>query len=164
VAKYLAQGEPEKVLTWTDQRTGLACKSRVDWLAPGIVLDLKTARDAVDPRAFSSAAWRLGYLHQLAFYCAGARTVTGVEHEAVVVAVEPEPPYDLAVYNVDGDDLWLAGEEVNALLAKLAECRKADQWPGAFTTEQTLHAPRWAHADAEDMEVAEEPAWMRGIA
>lgn len=160
VAPYLVEGKAEHVLQWTDQRTGLACKARADWIAPGLVLDIKTARDAVDLRAFASTAWRMGYLHQLHFYTAGARAVTGREHEAVIVAVENAEPFDVVVYRLDEDALWLAGEEVNALLDTLVRCKESGVWPGTFELEQVLAAPRWAHKGEDDIGTLEDPSWM----
>lgn len=157
---YLAGGKFEHVVRWTDEKTGLACKARLDMLSPLAVLDLKTSKDAVEPRLFASASWSLGYFHQLAFYQRGARAVTGVELPAVIIAVESAAPHDVLVYQVDEDDLWLAGQEVDKLLALLKECRESGKWPGLGAAPQTLAAPRWAHKDIEDMGAVPDPAWM----
>jgi hypothetical protein len=160
VAPLLVDGQAEHALAWTDEKTGMACKARLDMLSPAAVVDLKTSRHAVDARLFASAAWSLGYFHQLAFYVRGARAVTGKEVPAVIIAVENAPPFDVLVYQVDEDDLWLAGEQIDELLAKLKECRETNQWPGVGEAAQVLTAPRWVHKDPQDMESSPNPQWL----
>ena len=46
-----ADGIAEASILWTCEQTGAECKSRLDWLLPGIVLDIKTSADA-RPDAF----------------------------------------------------------------------------------------------------------------
>jgi hypothetical protein len=159
-APILVGGQAEHALQWTDEKTGLPLKARLDMLGRLAVIDLKTSRHAIDARLFASAAWSLGYFHQLAFYTRGARAVTGKELPAVIIAVENAPPFDVCFYKVDEDDLWLAGEEVDKLLALLKTCRETDSWPGVGVAEQVLAAPRWAHKDVESMGTIADPSWM----
>lgn len=161
-APLLVDVQAEHVLQWTDEKTGLACKARTDALSPMAVLDLKTSRHAVDARLFAAAAWSLGYFHQMAFYVRGARAVTGKDLPAVILAVENAPPFDVCVYTVDEDDLWLAGEEVDKLLATLKACRESGKWPGVGEAPMPLLAPRWAHPNVEDMGPIADPSWMEG--
>ncbi len=161
VAPYLVEGEAEKVLTWTDQTTGLALKARLDWLAPTAVVDLKTSRDATNPRKFAASAWDLGYYHQLAHYTAGTNAVTGWNLPAIVIAVEPSAPFDVAVFRLDEDALAIAGGQVDELLVLLAQCREANVWPGAHDAEITLGLPKWALPDVEDLDL-EDPDWAAG--
>ena len=156
VAPMLADGLAEHVVTWTDEKTGIACKGRLDWLAPGLVLDLKTARNATNPRAFAAAAWSMGYFHQMAWYARGA----GVER-ARIVAVEPEPPHDVAVYELHEDGMHLADTELDALLDKVKVCRETNVFPGALASVIDLNPPRYAWPDAENLDVYE-PAWAEG--
>ncbi len=162
-APYLASGQPEHVLTWTDQVSGVACKARLDWLStfPPAVVDLKTSRHATNQRLFASAAWDLGYHHQLAFYTRGALAVTGRLHPAVIIAVEPTAPFDVAVYRLDEDALATAAGQVDDLLRLLVECREANVWPGAHDGELVLGLPRWALPDFDDVDLAD-PDWMVG--
>lgn len=160
VPPLLAGGQAEHVLTWTDQRSGVDCKARLDMLTGATVVDLKTSRHATDPRLFASAAWSLGYFHQLAFYQRGARTVTGIDAPAIIIAVESAAPFDVRVYPLDEDDLWLASEQIDEMLAKLVECRVKDHWPGTGETAHVLAAPRWAHPDVESMGPVADPNWM----
>jgi hypothetical protein len=164
VMPYLATGLPEQVVQWTDRRSGVPMKARVDWLSDAVVLDLKTARHAVDQRAFAADAFRLGYFHQLALYQRGVATMRGVGHgpPALIVAVEPVAPFDVAVYRLSDDALAFVGEELDELLELLVHCRAEKTWPGTFSKEQELDVPRWAMPSAEDMEVGDEPEWLKG--
>lgn len=164
VAPFLAVGEPEKVLVWKDRKTGLSMKARLDWLGENIVLDLKTARNAIDPRAFSLDAYKLGYFHQLEHYRRGVAATQGRGEgpPAVIVAVETEVPYDVAVYQLSEDALHFVGEELDELAATLVRCRAENKWPGKFDAVQELNMPRWAFPSVEDMTVPPEPDWLKG--
>jgi len=160
VQPYLAVGEPEKVITWTDRRSGVKMKARLDWLG-AVLLDLKTARYAVDARRFAQEAFRLGYFHQLALYRRGVATALGLGQgpPALIVAVEPEGPHDIAVYRLSEDALAFVGEEVDELLERLVTCRAEGKWPGTFNAEQELEVPRWAMPNLDDVDV-EDPDWL----
>lgn len=168
VKPYLASGEAEKSITWTDFGTGLPCKARLDWLGPDpedpaalVVGDLKTSRDATDARRFASAAWDMGYYGQLAHYVNGVRTLTGKNVRAVIFAVENAPPFDVALWRVDGDAFLTAVAAVRELLARLAECRATDSWPGRYGSEQLLAVPKWAVPSMDDVETVD-PDWAEG--
>lgn len=150
----LAPGPCEHVVQWTDAETGLRCKSRQDKRAAiggGVLVDLKTARDIRD-RLFGSAAARLGYHAQMAFYFDGlAASGAGVE-KVVLLAVESKAPYDAAVYVCTEDVLWAGREEYQRLLAMLVRCRETDTWPGRYTEEMELVLPQWLFETDDDAE------------
>ena len=146
----LKSGRPELSVKWTDEPTGLACKGRMDWLAPdGVIVDLKTAR-SIESRAFGQQSGKLGYHNQLAFYADG---VVGADMHsyprAVIIAVESAPPHDVAVYEVEAPALGLGRDENRRLLDRLAECRASGIWPGRYTEPQSLHLPAWMFGDGE---------------
>lgn len=147
-AAYLRDGAPEQSLVWTDERTGVRCKCRVDWLTT-IIGELKTTRTA-DPWLFGAIAARLGYHGQQAWYQRGVKAVLGVELPAVMFVVESAPPHDVIVYRLDEDALVAGHQEVDHLLGIYAECERTGKWPGRFSTEQALRLPQWAAPDEED--------------
>jgi hypothetical protein len=147
VAPLLASGKAEQVLEWTDEKTGIKCKGRADLVTPRVILDLKTARHAVDKRRFVSAAYQLGYYHQLAFY---SRFKGDDDVDCVIVAVEPAPPYDVAVYKLDPNAVWAANRDIDKLLARLAECLESDRWPGVFDDVQMIEEPNWAFSSLDE--------------
>jgi PDDEXK-like uncharacterized protein DUF3799 len=161
VKPYLAEGTAEKILTWTDKETGIACKCRIDWLSPTVVLDLKNARNATTPSLFASDAYRLGYFHQLSFYRRGVKAVRDYDPLPVLVAVESTQPHDVAIYLPTSDALYAADEEVGEWLKRLAKCRALSSWPGCFDKPLPLNMPRWAFPSVEDMGALDDPDWMK---
>jgi hypothetical protein len=148
-AAYLARGEAEKTIVWTDKATGLRCKGRLDFFSHAFpaVVDLKTTND-IGERAFRAQAEKMGYFRQLAMYTAGAVAADLlVVPRAVIIAVENRPPYEVAVYPIEADALATAGEEVAELLATLKDCLASDSWPPRYTTEQVLARPAWVSGD-----------------
>lgn len=159
VAPHLVRGEAEQVLTWTDPETKLALKCRIDWHATDLILDLKTSRNATDPRAFASDAWRMGYFHQMAFYQRGVAANYGTHPQAMIVAVESTGPHDVVVYRLASHALHAVHEEIDELLLRLKGCMASQQWPGKFTEELELSAPGWA--TALDETNLDDPDWMK---
>lgn len=152
---YLKRGEAEKIITWIDSKTGVACKARVDWVSgEGAIVDLKTARSAIDARAFAADAYRRGYFGQLAYY---RRGIGGTGH-CVIVAVEPTAPFDVAVYELDATSLAECDEEIDRLLARVRECRESGSWPGSAPEARLLKVPGWARDCADDE--ASDPDWV----
>jgi hypothetical protein len=152
VAPYLVGGVFEQPVYWTDPATGIECKAKPDWVIPerGILLDLKTAR-SIEARRFGAEAARMGYHMQLAHYAAGCRIGAGFEvQRQLVVAVEKEPPYDVAVFEIGPDEAYVAAQDVAELLAQLRECRDADRWLGRYTEEQALQLPAWVTQEDEE--------------
>jgi len=155
VQTYLDGGEFERIVTWTDPGTGLACKAKPDWILPErrILLDLKTCVSAQAHR-FGAAAARYGYHMQLAHYA------TGIEHglgwrpkRVLLVAVEKEPPHDVSVFELAEDDMYVATVEVYGLLQAVKVCRETNTWPGRYTEEQALQLPAWVTGDDEEENV-----------
>jgi hypothetical protein len=160
---YLRSGIAEQAITWTDERTGIACKGRLDWVSDaGTLIDLKTSRSAVDPRAFAASAYAFGYFHQVAFYLRGLRATRGAEPPAVIIAVETSPPHDVCCYRVSEDAIYAANEELDDLLETLRLCRETGAWRGRFSDEQELDMPRWAYPFEDDGSLIADPDWMHG--
>lgn len=156
-ASYLERGAAEQSIRWTDPKTGLACKGRLDWVSdsrPALV-DLKTTGD-IEANRFGSWAARLGYHIQLAWYSDGLMYASGKRPPVVVIAVEAGPPHDVAVYRFDEDALYAGAEEYAALLRKVAECRMSGEWPGRYAEEQVLRLPRWMMDDEGDTALEDE--------
>ncbi len=155
-AAYLADGQAEQTITWLDKATGLKCKGRYDWYsrskgAPGsrgTLVDLKTTRD-VSAHRFAAQVARLGYHAQLAFYADGLSEYAGHDVRVVIIAVESEAPYDVAVYHLDADVLYAGREEYRDLLNKVKGCRELGAWPGRFSTEQSLELPAWVFGNED---------------
>lgn len=152
-APFLARGQAEQTIRWTDRETGVACKGRVDWLdtTPGhvTIVDLKTTR-SVETRAFCGQHARLGTHLQMAHYRNGVKALTGAAYVRVVIlAVEATAPYDVCVYEYADGDLAAAADELASLLVRLKYHRDTDTWPGRYPEAQVLPIPPWVYGEDE---------------
>jgi hypothetical protein len=161
-SSYLVGGAAEQTITWTETINGidLACKARPDYIAHAIA-ELKTSRD-VGSNAFGRTAARFGYHCQVQWYRRGVKKTTGRDLPQVLVAVESEAPYDVAVYRVGEDAAWAASEEIDELLGRVASCRARDSWPGALELENELSLPSWVYGDQESITDDDEIVFGKG--
>lgn len=149
--KYLHVGSPEVSMEWVIGNR--ACKGRVDWLtiqeAP-VLVGLKTARNA-SHFPFASAAAKLGYHLQWAFYYDGYVAITGEVPRVVEIVVESEAPHAVVVYDIPSDVIDQGRDEYMELLHVLADCEARDEWPGYAIGEQTLSLPSWVYGADDDI-------------
>ena len=145
---YIApsKGRAEIPITWTDAETGLLCKARLDWLTiDRLLIDLKSTR-STEEHAFANQAWKLSYFHQQIFYSMGVAAATGCTLEEVpflFVAVESEPPYDVALFEPCEESRQAAHEDVKRLMTLLAECQRTGRYPGRYEEPCILKAPAY---------------------
>jgi hypothetical protein len=160
-ARYLQTGDPEVTLQWETvvanaigQDVIFTCKGRVDWLThlDGVpyLVGLKSARDA-RPLIFGTAAARLSYHLQWAFYLDGYVAITGKVPKLREIVVESEPPHDVVVFDIPEDVVYQGRDEYQALLRHLRQCEERGEWLGcANGTEQVLTLPTWAYPNQGD--------------
>ncbi|MDQ3096794.1 MAG: PD-(D/E)XK nuclease-like domain-containing protein [Chloroflexota bacterium] len=144
----------EHTIQWT-HKIGIACRSRLDWIDPeaGVVVDLKTAREATEFE-FGRAAAQHQYHTRAAFYCDAYQAKFGSAPEYYLVAVEKEQPYAVAVYRVGEDALDVGRRSYEKLIGQLKGCLEADSWPGIANDEiAELQLPAWVFSgdDALDL-------------
>ena len=145
-ARDLLTGTSEVVKTWTDHVTGLACKCRIDHInAAGLVVDLKTT-GSVDAREFERTSARMQYHGQVAYYERGA-DVSG--SPAYIIAVEIDPPHDVAVFGVTAFALDYGDRLVSEYLNRVKACAESGTWPGRYQSVQELNLPAWMEAEAQ---------------
>lgn len=133
-AKIIAlRSRRELTAVWRDSQTGLLCKGRLDQLADGMIVDLKTSKDGL-PRAFEGDVLRYGYHIQAAFYTDGV--VACGEHEPAFafIAVDKERVQRfgsraVAVYEIEQPAIELGRIEYRQALETIADCRRKDHWP-----------------------------------
>lgn len=155
-APYLSAAAPmvEHSIRWTHP-IGLDCKARLDWYDPetNVVVDLKTTRDASEFE-FGRAAARYDYPTRAAFYCDGVAAVFGELPTFVLIAVEKEPPFAVAVYRIGEDAIDAGRRRYTDLLARLKHCRDTNEWPGLCDdAERELTLPEWYFAGQSDLEL-----------
>jgi hypothetical protein len=147
--KYLEErGQAEVSIKWTHPRTGIKCKSRLDWLCSTLT-DLKSTRNP-SPGKFATDAAKFGYDLQLAFYSDALATV-GVVLPVKIIAVQNVEPFDVVVFNVPEEVLTTGRFKYEEALDKVIACRKSGEWPGlAHNEEVELRLPDWAVAETEE--------------
>ena len=152
VREALSEGHPEVTLTWDDEETGLPCKARLDWLASGLFLDLKTLGTTHERHVARLVATNL-YHGQLAHYAAGLRA-HGIDVPAYLVVAEGKGAQDVAVVSMSaaspGGAVHVGGLLRSKLMRKLADCVALDHWPGRHPEPHELCLPMWALPDIDD--------------
>jgi hypothetical protein len=152
VRKLLSRGDAECSITWTDAETGLPCKGRIDWLRNRLFADLKTTSKGIDEHSLTNTA-TYGMWHcQFAFYAMGLAAL-GMKRTPYVIAVEADEPYDVGVFEIDDDFLYVGEETVRGLLHLVAKCGAEKKWPGQYQGVQKLRGAPWIYKDSEEGEL-----------
>jgi exodeoxyribonuclease VIII len=141
VQALMRDGVSEKSFTWKDKGTGLKCKCRVDWIGNAL-FDLKSTSD-VHERIFGRLAARMLYHAQAAMYFDGSKH----KGPAYIIAVEAEPPHDVAVFELTEDDLLAGRETYQGFLRQVKECRESGVWPGRYPEKTRLALPKYVFED-----------------
>lgn len=148
----------EVTLLWTDERTGLRCKGRVDAMQDGTanpfqlpaMLDLKKSRKA-RPADFPGEIMRRNYHGQLAWYDTGHHVLTGLHVEPWIVAVNDQTGddvHEVGTYQIIADAIEAGREANRKTLALIKKCRDEDRYPGFGSMPMSI--PAWAIANDED--------------
>jgi len=146
-AKALLSSEGPREISgfWIDKRTGLECRLRADLITSQttIVVDLKSTVDArLEP--FMRQLCNLHYHWQAAHYLQGVSKITGLQHkDFVIIAIEKEPPYAVAVYRLDDAMIYCGQEELKVLMDRFRECKEKDNWPAYSDMVQAISLPEW---------------------
>ena len=140
----IEEGRPEVSIFWEDQDTGLLLKARPDWLRDdGDVMDLKTTTDA-RWRSFEKTIYDLRYHVQAAMIEDGLKALGLPFENFLIVAVEKEAPYCMAVYRLAPEAIELGRKAYRADLSKLAAYLRDGGWEGYPFEVQTIGLPTWA--------------------
>lgn len=139
--KLLRNGKSE--VTIFAEIDDIPAKCRVDYLRPGVAVDLKTTDDA-SPSGFASACAKYDYAMQAAWYldsCAAA----GIELDAFIfVAVEKKPPYAVGIYELDLNSIEAGRTKYRRALSLYKHCMAVDEWPAYSPDIVTISLPAWA--------------------
>lgn len=152
-ALFNQPGNREVSVFAKDPVTGVECRARFDFLPTQgerrvVAVDVKTTVDA-SPRKFERSIADYGYDTQRGFYLdvygwATGPMPVGLEPEFVFVAVEKEPPYLTAVYQLTPQ--WAAMGHTKAAHARAvyAEAKASGVWAGYPTDINFVAPPQWA--------------------
>lgn len=148
LADVLENGVPELSVYWIDRDTGILCRCRPDWLAAGLILDVKTTEDA-SPAAFQRSAYGWRYHTQAAFYLDGM-AANGVDLRTFLfAAVEKSSPFACTAFRASEQMLQAGRDEYKRLLQIYAKCVGANVWPGYSDTYINLELPSWVQRDID---------------
>lgn len=124
-------------------------KARIDW-TPGSgsnsLVDLKTTRDA-SPEAFGKELYEYGYHTGAAWYLDIWNDAAPEDRREcfVFIAVEKDPPFAVAVYNISEDAIRLGRKKNIERLQTYIECTQSGVWPSYPTEIKTIDLPAWAY-------------------
>lgn len=152
--RLLEHTRVEETVTWTDEETGVDCKSRLDIAAPGYVVDLKSSRMQT-VRAIEIQIASLLYHGQLAFYHDAAIATRRIPYDAdgpYIVVVQTVEPYDVVPGRLMREDLEKGRALYRSFLRKYLECQAADWWPGLAPDVIDLDLPPWTPRGEAPME------------
>jgi exodeoxyribonuclease VIII len=124
--EFLKDGEAETTIVW--ESDGTKCKTRVDYLTDGIIVDLKTTANA-HPDSFKNSIQKYSYYQQLAFYADSYSYIYGNIPVAIIIAVEKEPPYGISVHEFSEDSLEQGRVLYKQALDIYQECIAFNRWP-----------------------------------
>lgn len=149
VARKLFTGhKAEESVFWDED--GLTLKCRPDAWKPGLLVDLKTTRDA-NPNEFGKTAHEYGYHQSAGHYIDGVKAATGEELPFHFVLVEKTAPYLVSVVELDVEAVNL-GRQLNDRAKRIyRECVETNTWPGYPTATQPIWLPMWAVYQTEEL-------------
>lgn len=142
-ARELLTGAKTEVSAfWDHGTTALPCKARADAVNHRLsaLIDVKTTADA-SPREFARQFAKLGYGLQDAHYRQGFAAAGFNAETMVFLAVEKNPPFLVALYELNADQLAAYEDKHSALVHDFYQCTLANHWPGYDTGIQTLELP-----------------------
>jgi hypothetical protein len=131
------------------EEDGLDLKCRPDAWKPGVLVDLKTSRNA-DPNEFGKTAHEYGYHQSAAHYIDGVKALTGEELPFHFVLVEKTEPYLVSVVELDTEAVNI-GRQLNDRAKRIyRECTETGNWPG-YPSGELVSLPMWAIYQAEEL-------------
>lgn len=145
-------GASEQSLFWTHPASGVLIKIRPDYmLRPcsafpnGLIIDGKSTTDATQ-EGFGRQVWNLDYGLQAALYPMVYQAVfeTSGPPAFLWLAQEKESPFAARYYSAGDNLVQHYTKKIEALLPRVAECQRTNQWPGYPETVAPLAMPTWA--------------------
>lgn len=158
-------GRPEQSLFWTDPRTDVWRRARLDWLpnpSDGrlIIGDYKTTEHA-DLDAIQAAINNYRYHMQAAQYC-DAATELGLHDNPAFLLIfqEKNPPYLITPVEINAESVGWGRTLNRQALDIYRQCRETNTWPGHTDGIALVGLPPWQLRRYEDALVAGELDYM----
>lgn len=132
----------EKSIYWNDSNTDLLCKVRPDIWHDGFIVDLKTTVSA-RYSDFQKSIFNYGYHIQAGMIQEALRCALGKDIKTFVfVAIEKEPPYALAVYQLEDMALEHGVRQFRDIIMGIRRCIDENHWPSYESG--LINLPNWA--------------------
>jgi hypothetical protein len=152
-------GKAEQTICWEDERTGVLCRSRLDWLRDDMtgIDDAKTTKASAHPAEWSRRTlWSIGADVQCVAYKAAVKSVTGDEPDMRFIVMESQPPYALSVVSLAPSAIALGEAKWDLALDIWKRCLERDTWPAYIPRVVEAEAPPYAESDFWDKQLDEE--------
>lgn len=150
-----SNGIPEQSLFYTDPRTGIWLRARLDWmttLTSGrcLIVDYKTTPRA-DLDSIRKSISNYGYHQQAPWYC-DAVTALGLGDNPgfMLVVQEKTPPYLVTIVEIHPESIAWGRADNRRAIDTYIDCKEAGVWPGYADDFEMLNLPRWRLRQYED--------------
>jgi PDDEXK-like domain of unknown function (DUF3799) len=153
-AGVLERGRPEQTIVWKEE--SVLCKARLDWLADArdVLIHVKTTKGSAGPLQFTRAIDNMGYDLALAFYERGLATIAAARCHHVILAIEQQPPYGCALYDLDPAKAALAAGKVERAIAIWRNCAATGRWPSYSPRVHSVEPKPWELAEEERLSIS----------
>jgi len=145
---FSGEGQNELTVIWTDAKTGLDCKARLDRITVvygyQTLIDLKTARGLAD---YQIQKWQaeFHYFIRMAWYTDALNLIHPSDWRMVFVWACNEPPHVVRATEMDDEAIEEGRARWRALLDLYADCKKSGHWPGYPDGIEVVNIPQWAY-------------------
>ena len=131
-----------------DSDTDIGVKYRPDIRSSHFIADLKTCKDA-SPGEFSRSIYNFGYHISAAHYLKCDSHLFGTDHnQFIFICVENTYPYEVAVYTLAEQSLYIGYEQCKKALGMIKLARETGNYPqlnNGLTCD--IEIPAWARKD-----------------
>lgn len=107
-------------------------KAKVDLMAPGVIVDLKTSASA-DPEDFRSSLTKYGY-HWQSYWYKQAAAAVGMPCEFYFAVISKQAPYEFSIITLGHEYEEIAESEIAAALEGIAMERYDSRWKDEIFT------------------------------
>jgi len=132
----------ERSIYWNDPNTDLLCKVRPDIWHSNMIVDLKTCQSA-SYKDFQRSIIGYGYHVQAGMIQEAIKHVLNEKiKNFVYVAIEKDPPYAVAVYQLEEMAIEHGVAQFRHLIRGVRECIDNNHWPSYESS--VINLPSWA--------------------
>lgn len=146
VRRLIGNGVSESPFTWRREASGLMCKTRLDYVRSGLVIEYKTTTDC-RPDEMAKTISNFGYHRQLAWEVEAATLINGEAPKGAVIICQDKEVHDaIGIYALDTETLRIGARENDFAYGEIRRRMETKDWR-AFPEEiVALGLPRWYRA------------------